>query len=104
MRKITRDAVQAFYTSTSFARGNTHVVVEPGFKVRLFLHGNEIARKVGTKLYISNAGWCTRTTSERLHGLVSQDRYCTVRIKKGHMYYTDAWEDQKEVTDEWLQV
>ena len=35
----------------------------------LLLHGNCIAKRVNGKIFISNAGWNSNTTKERLNGL-----------------------------------
>jgi hypothetical protein len=64
MRKVTRQAVQAFYNNVNFRSGNT--TVENG---KLYLHGNLIAKKENGNVYISNAGWQSNTTKERLNGL-----------------------------------
>lgn len=73
-RKITQAAVAAFYASKPFRSGNTSVELPPlGHVVVLKLHGNAIARgdvgNVRATLEITDAGWPTRTTRERLNGL-----------------------------------
>ena len=75
MRKITQQAVEAFESGRSFKSGNTQVRVIPqnggGSLVLLELHGNAIARHESWngRTFITNAGWETRTTKERLNGL-----------------------------------
>lgn len=64
MRKITEDAVNAFMSGNKFSRSNTKVI-----HFTLYLHGNLIAKKDGVGLKITNAGWFTATTKERLNGL-----------------------------------
>jgi hypothetical protein len=84
MRKITREAINAFMSGSSFYKANT--IVEP-FSGRIVLsdgltqgigdkayvmrlHGNAIA--VNTQqgvIYITNAGWSTTTTKERLNAI-----------------------------------
>jgi len=75
MRKITANAVWAFRTEKPFKRGNTEVKVSTtteGNTTELFLHRNLIARKhPKTGVEITNAGYFTRTTKERLNGLVN---------------------------------
>ena len=81
MRKITHDAATAFHKLLPFSRGNTKVVVymdnvptdmganaEPSM-VRMYLHGNCIAQRTALGTTISNCGWFTPTTKERLNGL-----------------------------------
>jgi len=86
-RKITNEASRAFDFSENFSKSNTQVRVTdkfgsidiPGAKyyVTLSLHGNMIAEKyvdddyrtiAGTRK-ISNAGWMSNTTKERLNGI-----------------------------------
>lgn len=86
MRKITKESIAAFNSSFSFNRQNmtvktcfgTHPLL-PNYKGRLTilsLHGNDIAIKTGwtgkddhIKTFITNAGWQSNTTKERLNGL-----------------------------------
>lgn len=70
MRKITKDAINAFNQNTSFKADNTEVIAN-GAIVSLHLFGNLIAEKNTDKgtLKITNAGWETNTTKERLNGL-----------------------------------
>ena len=75
MRKITQQSVQAFQGSRPFKSGNTRVRVirqDGGGSLVLFeLHGNTIARHESWngRTYVTDAGWDTRTTKERLNGL-----------------------------------
>lgn len=71
-RQITQNAINAFYRGEKFNGGNTTVFVNPDTdQVVLRLHGNLIAyRQIGTRsVFISNAGWFSNTTKERLNGL-----------------------------------
>ena len=67
MRKITENAVSAFYAGAAACLGNTSIVVDDS--VTMCLHGNAIAKLFNGNLYITTAGWDTRTTKERLNGL-----------------------------------
>lgn len=75
MRKITANAVNAFIAGRTFGQDNTNVELSPlGAVVVLKLHGNTIARydKGDTQLHtleITNAGWFSNTTKERLNAL-----------------------------------
>ena len=71
MRKITEQAVTAFWNGYSFSKGNTFVAVDGG-TVLFYLHGNLIAKRVDDKLMITAANWETNTTKERLNGILSQ--------------------------------
>jgi hypothetical protein len=69
MRKITKEAVSAFLERRTFRKSNMSVE-EIGGQYRLKLHGNSIANidEIGV-LSISNAGWASNTTKERLNGI-----------------------------------
>lgn len=71
MRKITSEAIAHFYSGTNFKKANMEVEVLPNVTV-LKLHGNEIAYLYNDPertLSISNCGWFSNTTKERLNGL-----------------------------------
>ena len=69
MRKITREAYEAFINKEPFAKSNTTVHVSEDGEVTLLLHGNSIAKQVNGVLSICSAGWPTPTTKERLNSL-----------------------------------
>ena len=71
MRKITRDSINAFMNDRKFNRQNMSVEVLPDVTI-LKLHGNEIAYRdndTDRTLSITNCGWFTHTTKERLNAL-----------------------------------
>jgi len=75
MRKITSQSVDAFGNGYRFNRGNTTVSGCGATEIRkcyLMLHNNLIAKKeVQTNtLTISDCGWQTDTTKERLNGVL----------------------------------
>ena len=70
MRKITQEAVDKFLSKEPFKKSN--MVVESGGMGtwKLKLHGNTIASiDEFNMLSISNAGWSSNTTKERLNGI-----------------------------------
>jgi hypothetical protein len=68
-RKITREAVDKFLSRETFKKSNMEVDQCYG-QFRLKLHGNVIAvLDEFNMLSISNAGWQSNTTKERLNGL-----------------------------------
>lgn len=86
MRQITEQAVSAFESGVDFKKSNMLVStykddyplsadrfnINDGDKVAyMFLHGNLIAVNNLTKgeKYITNAGWFSKTTKERLNGI-----------------------------------
>jgi len=71
MRKITQEAINAFNNATPFNKSNMAVKVLPNVTV-LELFGNEIAYQYNDPqrtLSITNCGWDSATTKERLNGL-----------------------------------
>ena len=83
MRKITEESVQAFEEGVPFKKSNMKVKVE-GLLAGLYLFDNLIATKrVDEKnVTITNAGWKSNTTKERLNGLKGVD----IRQSKGVWY------------------
>ena len=78
MRKITEHAVNAFENGGKLSEGN--MSVHDGL---MYLHGNLIAKyNEQGKLEISNAGWFSPTTAERLRGLKGVD----LTIKNGDWF------------------
>ena len=71
MKKITRDSVDAFMNARPFRKDNTEVTVLDNLTI-LKLFGNEIAYRYNDTertLSITNAGWFSNTTKERLNGI-----------------------------------
>ena len=71
MRKVTIQAVQSFNNKeTKTISSNTRVFhCKDTNTTKLFLHENLIAKKVNNELFVTNAGWQSNTTKERLNGL-----------------------------------
>ena len=69
MRKITNEAVRAFIEGRKFSKGNMKVEFDSTFW-KLKLHNNTIATidELGV-LSVTNAGWASNTTKERLNGI-----------------------------------
>jgi len=91
MRKITSDAIEAFDTDKNFRRNNTKVIARLDV-TELYLYNNLIAYKQveSGNIYISSQGYQTRTTSDRLNGLVEYYEYGNVYIHQFTMYYKDS--------------
>tara|TARA_R110000868_G_scaffold180116_2_gene420636 strand:+ start:1085 stop:1372 length:288 start_codon:yes stop_codon:yes gene_type:complete len=81
MKKITQQSVNAFINDLQFSKDNT-IVKAGGEVTNLFLHGNLIAHKIQGRMFISNCGWFSRTTKERLNGLPN----VSICQKKGKWY------------------
>lgn len=91
MRKITQDSVNAFIAGQPFQRDNTSVVIYPG-TVELKLHGHTIAFRDAVGTYVSDQGWQTSTTKERLNGLLRALSKPTI-YQRAHKWY---WKGGKE--------
>lgn len=95
MRKVTKDAVQAFYRGERFKRGNTQVIVTEHNGQHLsqfYLHGNVIAEHYinSDSVHFTLAGWPTVTTRERVNGIlhgygyaVRQHNHQQILVKRG---------------------
>tara|TARA_R110002072_G_scaffold59878_1_gene152170 strand:+ start:306 stop:599 length:294 start_codon:yes stop_codon:yes gene_type:complete len=71
MRKITEESVKAFLNAKKFNKQNMSVEILPNVTI-LKLHGNSIAYQYNDPqktLSITNCGWFTVTTKERLNAL-----------------------------------
>jgi len=90
MRKITAEVVGAFNNKEAKRMNNTESTGEA-----LYLHGNKIAEYRDGDLWITNAGWMSNTTKERLNGIEG----VSVHQKKGVWYLNDV-----EWDGEWIKV
>ena len=71
MKLVTHNAVACFRSGGNATFSNTKVVTENGVS-KMYLFGNLIAtleHKVGGVMKITNAGWRSNTTKERLNAL-----------------------------------
>lgn len=71
MRKVTQQSINAFLNATSFKSGNTEIEVLPNV-TKMILHGNVIAYLYNDPektLSITNCGWESNVTKERLNGI-----------------------------------
>jgi hypothetical protein len=91
-RKITQEAVSAFYNNRKFNKSNMSVEITDDGQTLLKLHGNTIAGTDYKGTWITDAGWPTRTTFERLNGLYD----VRVNTKKGQTYLNGfPWDGSK---------
>ena len=100
MRQIEKDVVGAFVRGKDARRDNT--VSEGG---TLYLHGNAIAMREGGRLFMSNAGWHTRTTQSRLNAVLTlADKWSRVYTRKGFMRLDRGEGDVVEMSRDWYLV
>jgi hypothetical protein len=84
MRAVTQNAVTCFRNGGNETFSNTRVVTENGVS-KMYLFGNLIAtldHNVGGVMKITNAGWTSNTTKERLNALPR----VSIQQKKGDWY------------------
>jgi hypothetical protein len=84
MKIVTQNAVDCFLNCGNATFSNTAVVTENGVS-KMYLFGNLIAtleHSVGGVLKVTNAGWKSNTTKERLNGLPR----VSIQQKKGEWY------------------
>ena len=89
MRKITEQATEAFNNAEKFKKDNMLVTVDRinGGKgrvnsIRMYLYNNLIAHNLDGDLHITNCGYFTNTTKERLNSLNG----VSIQQKKGVWY------------------
>lgn len=91
MRKITKQIIKAFLEFRALAIGNSHTDGNS-----LYLHGNRIAWHDGNNIIITNAGWFSNTTKDRLNGLPGVSIY----QKKGEWYLNGGvWDGEPTVIE-----
>jgi hypothetical protein len=73
MRQITIEAYNAFKKNKRFKRSNTEVIINNNITV-MKLFGNSIVKKIDGEIFISNGGWSSVTTKERLNPFVTRIR------------------------------
>ena len=81
MNKISKKSVQAFRNHEEIRIDNTQVIKTTN-GVKLILFGNEIAKIKDGQLWITTAGWNTRTTFRRLNELPGVN----LQTKRGVVY------------------
>ena len=94
MRKITELAADAFINRKPFRRANTWTD-----GTTLYLHGNVIARWDNGIVQIRSAGWESKTTKERLNGVLSLLNLPCITQRNYQWYIGDTrWNDTHEFT------
>ena len=90
MRTVTQNAVNCFYNKENGNFNNTSVITE-GNITKMFLFGNLIAKLENDKLFITNAGWKSNTTKERLNAL----KGVNIFQKKGEWFLNgEKWDGE----------
>lgn len=91
MRKITKQTIDKFMSAKNFKKGHDEVIVLDNVTI-LKLFGNEIAYRYNNPertISITNAGWESNTTKERLNGIDG----VSIQQKQGVWYLNgEAWD------------
>jgi hypothetical protein len=96
MRKITQQVVTAFLNAEPKRLDNTSTDGQA-----LYLHGNKIAeRRTDGSIWFTFAGWATRTTSERINGLLDALGARRVNLKN----YAPQWNGQALNSSDWYKA
>ena len=96
MRKITEESVNAFMNARKFKKANMEVEVLSNVTI-LKLHGNPIAYRYNNPsrtLSITNAGWETNITKERLNAIEGVSIY-----QKNWVWYLNGKEWDGKLID-----
>jgi hypothetical protein len=88
MRKVTLSVVSAFLAGNKLTVSNTSTD-----GAALYLHGNKIAEKKEGDIYITNCGWFSNTTKERLNAIPN----VSIQQKAGEWYLNGIKWDGKLV-------
>ena len=95
MRKVTREIVNAFNERRSLKIGNSRTD-----GLSLWLFNNRIAQWGAGGLWITNAGWKSRTTKERLNGLMGVN----IQQVRGKWFLNEnEWDGTWVNVDNWNQ-
>ena len=94
MRQITQDSVNAFMNAKTFKKANMKVEVLPNVTI-LKLHNNTIAYRYNNPertLSITNCGWFSNTTKERLNALPNVNI-----VQRNFVWYLNGkeWDGEK---------
>ena len=96
MRKITEESIDAFLSAKKFRKSNMDVDVLPNVTV-LKYQGNTIAYRYNDPkktLSITNCGWFSNTTKERLNGLPNVSI-----VQRNFIWYLNGKEWNGELTN-----
>ena len=95
MRQITKESINAFNWGFTFSKSNMNVKVFNDV-VKLQYHGNTIAIKnrITNKISITNCGWFSNTTKERLNALEGVNIH-----QKNFVWYLNGNEWNGELTE-----
>ena len=92
MRQITRKIVEKFNKNENFKLNNTRIEHQTIFTkptTIMYLHNNLIAQRQNNELRITNSGWFSNTTKERLNGLLDSIGFDKIYQKNFEWFLAD---------------
>ena len=102
MRQITIESVRAFLNAKKFSKSNMRVEILPNVTI-LKYQGNSIAYKYNDPkktIAITNCGWESNTTKERLNGVITLSEVDIKPIyQKNFIWYLNGEEWHGELTE-----
>jgi hypothetical protein len=98
MRKITRQAFNAFMRGDHFKLDNTEVYCEAGGTMVMLLHGLPVAKREGSALWVTTSGYDTLTTKERINPILWVHGKRAYHTKRQLMVNDQPWDGS------WLRV
>ena len=97
MKKISIDAAEKFFARKDFKRRHTEVIRYIDGHAELELHGNVIAKLTDDDLILSDCGWNTVTTRDRLNAILAHEdcmSMCFMRtqvVQRNGYPYFECW-------------
>lgn len=91
MRKITNEAYIAFTDRKYFKSKNTRVCIDNYGEATLYLYDHLIAETVNGEVWITDAGFPTRTTHDRLRIFVNISTKKGIVILNGCREWDGSW-------------
>lgn len=85
MRKIEQEMIEAIKTGRAYQKQNT-TVSHSEESIKVYLHGNLIAKITDNELWLSDAEWQSKTTKSRLNCILSHFNLPTISVKKFQWY------------------
>ena len=104
MRKITKLALNALMNGDYFKLDNTEVYCEADGDMVMDLHGSSIARRSGSSLWVTTAGWDTTTTKERINAVLQAHGKRAHHVKGRLMLYSKADASSQPWDGSWIQL
>lgn len=99
MRKVTQETVQSFLNQQPTTKGNVFVSGK-----EYYLHNNKIMEHRSDGIYISNAGFETLTTKERLNGLGSITGKFQIFQKNFQWFIQFTNQKPKQWNGKWIKI